>query len=47
MKVGGKRMLIILPKLAYGTSAGGSDFIPPDATLFCEIELLANAQPLD
>ena len=38
MKEGGKRLLTIPPKLAYGGNRAGK--IPPDSTLIFEVELL-------
>ena len=39
MKIGGKRLLVLPPELAYGKRGAGAD-IPPDSTLLFEVELL-------
>lgn len=41
MKVGGTRNLTIPPALGYGDQGAGGGVIPPGATLFFEVELLA------
>ena len=44
MKVGGRRILVIPPELAYG-SRGAGDAIPPNAKLKFDVELLAVEPP--
>jgi len=40
MRVGGKRVLMVPPDMAYGKDGAGGGAIPPDASLVFEVELL-------
>jgi FKBP-type peptidyl-prolyl cis-trans isomerase FkpA len=40
MRVGGKRVLMVPPDMAYGREGAGGGVIPPDASLVFEVELL-------
>jgi peptidylprolyl isomerase len=44
MKVGGKRLLILSPELAFGPEGAGE--IPPNATVIMEIELVDVREPI-
>jgi FKBP-type peptidyl-prolyl cis-trans isomerase FkpA len=44
MKVGGKAMLVCAPEAAYG-ARGAGNIIPPNATLYFDVELLEIVRP--
>jgi hypothetical protein len=44
MRVGGRRNLVISPHLAFGTD-GVPGYVPPNAVLRCEVELLEVREP--
>lgn len=45
MKVGGKAKLVCPPGIAYGETGGGGGKIPPNSTIFFEVELLDILKP--